>query len=68
MTAAKVIEEIKHLGPTEQAKVIQFAVQWARTRQLKARELGELADRLAASKDPAEITRLKSAMARGFYG
>ena len=68
MTAATVIEEIKHLAPKEQAEVIQFAVELARSRQLTAQELGELADRLAESKDPAEIIRLKSAMTRGFCG
>jgi hypothetical protein len=68
MTAAKVIEEIKHLPPTEQAEVIQFAVELARSRQLTAQELGQMADRLAESEDPAEIIRLKSAMTRGFYG
>jgi hypothetical protein len=68
MTAAKVIEAIKHLAPNEQAEVVQFAVELARTRRLSARELGELADRLAESSDPAEIVRLKSAMTRGFYG
>jgi hypothetical protein len=68
MTAATVIEEIKHLAPKEQAEVIQFALDLARSRQLTAQELGELADRLAESNDPAEILRLKSAMTRGFYG
>jgi len=68
MTAAKVIEEIKHLPPDEQVEVIQFAVELARSRQLTAQELGQLADRLAESDDPAEIIRLKSAMTRGFYG
>jgi hypothetical protein len=68
MTAATVIEEIKHLAPNEQAEVIQFAVELARSRQLTAQELGELAERLAESTDPAEIIRLKSAMTRGFYG
>ena len=68
MTAAKVIEEIKHLSPGEQAEVIQFAVGLARSRQLTGEELGELAERLAESKDPAEIIRLQSAMTRGFYG
>jgi hypothetical protein len=68
MTAAKVIEEIKQMAPNEQAEVIQFAVELARSRQLTAQELGELADRLAESNDPAEIIRLKSAMTRGFYG
>ena len=68
MTAAKVIEEIKQLKPNEQAEVIQFAVELARSRQLTGQELGELADRLAESTDPAETIRLKSAMTRGFYG
>ena len=68
MTAAKVIEEIKHLAPKEQVEVIQFAVELARSRQLTPQELGELGERLAKSDDPAEIIRLKSAMTRGFYG
>ena len=68
MTAAKVIDEIKQLPPGEQAEVIQFAFELARRRQLSAEELGELADRLAESNDPAEIVRIKSAMKRGFYG
>lgn len=68
MTAAKVIDEIEHLPPREQAEVIQYAFELARRRQLSAQELGELADRLAESDDPAEIIRLKSAMTRGFYG
>ena len=68
MTAAKVIEEMDDLPPDEQAKVIQHAFELARLRQLSPDELGELAERLTASSDPAEIIRLKSAMKRGFYG
>lgn len=68
MTAEKVIEAMDELAPDEQAKVIQHAFELARHRQLSADELGDLADRLAASKDPVEIIRLKSAMTRGFYG
>ncbi len=68
MTAAKVIEEIDALPPDEQVKVIQYAFELAHTRQLTGDELGVLAERLAASNDPAEIIRLKSAMIRGFYG
>lgn len=68
VTAAKVIEEINELPPDEQAKVIRHAFELAHRRQLNADELGELAERLAASTDPAEILRLKSAMTRGFYG
>lgn len=68
VTAAKVIEELDGLPPEEQAKVIQHAFELARRRQLSAEELGDLAERLAATNDPAEIIRLKSAMTRGFYG
>jgi hypothetical protein len=68
MTATKVIEEMDGLPPDEQAKVIQHAFELARRRQLSADELGDLAERLVASSDPAEIIRLKSAMTRGFCG
>ena len=68
MKAAQVIDEIKQLEPNEQAQVIQFAIQLARRRQLSGKELGEMADRLAQTTDPAEIARLKSAMTSGFYG
>jgi hypothetical protein len=68
MTAAKVIKEMDGLPPDELAKVIQHAFELARRRQLSADELGDLAQRLATSNDPAEIIRLKSAMTRGFYG
>jgi hypothetical protein len=68
MTAATVIEEIKQLSPNDQSKVIQFAVELARSRQLTPIELGALADQLAASNDPAEIIRLRSALTSGFYG
>jgi hypothetical protein len=68
MTSAAIIKEIEQLPPAEQAEVIQFTVGLARSRQPTGKELGELADRLAASDDPAEIIRLRSAMTRGFYG
>ena len=68
MTSAAIIEEIKQLPPAEEAEVIQITFGLAHSRQLTGNELGALADKLAASKDPAEIIRLKSAMTRGFYG
>ena len=68
MTAAKVIEELDELPPEEQGKVIQHAFELVRRRQRSADELGEMADRLASTDDPAEIIRLRSAMTRGFYG
>ena len=67
MSAAQVIEEIKHLTPAEQMKVIQFAIELARTRPLTAGELTSLAQRLAESDDPAEVERLKTSLTRGFY-
>ena len=68
MTATAVINEIKQLTPGEQSRVIQFAVELARTRQLAGKELSALAQRMADSDDPAEVEKLKSALAHGFYG
>ena len=68
MTASAVIEEIKQLPPGEQSRVIRFAVELARTRQLAGKELSALAQRMVDSDDPAEVEKLKSALAAGFYG
>ena len=68
MSATDVIEEIKLLPPAEQAQVIQFAFQLARTRPLTGKELSDLAQRMADSDDPAEIARLKTSILDGFYG
>jgi hypothetical protein len=68
MTATAVIEEIKHLSPSEQSRVIQFAVELARTRRLAGTELSILAQRMVESADPAEVEKLKSALTHGFYG
>ena len=68
MTAAKVIEEIMLLPREEQSRVLEFAFQLARKRQLSGKELTELARRMVDTDDPAEVERLKSQMTRGFYG
>jgi hypothetical protein len=68
MTASSVIEEIKHLSPGDQSKVIQFAMELARSRSLAGNELRALAERMVDSDDPAEVEKLKSALGRGFYG
>jgi hypothetical protein len=68
MTASAVIEEIKHLPPGEQSRVIQFAIELARSRRLAGSELSALAQRLVESDDLAEVEKLKSALANGFYG
>jgi hypothetical protein len=68
MTAAKVIEDIMHLPRDEQSRVLQFAFELARNRQLSGAELAALAQRMADSDDPAEVERLKAELTRGFYG
>jgi hypothetical protein len=68
MSATDVIEEIKQLPAAEQAEVIRFALQLARTRPLTAGELTSLAQRMVESDDPAEAERLKTSITRGFYG
>ena len=40
----------------------------ARTTRLSPKQLRRLADRLVATKDPAEVARLKKELERGFYG
>jgi hypothetical protein len=67
MSVAQVIEEIKHLSPAEQAEVIQFTFELARTRPLNGNELAALVQRMADSDDPAEVARLKTSIARSFH-
>jgi len=68
MTAAEVIEEIMHLPREEQSRVLEFAVDLKRKRQLSGRELSALAQRMVDSDAPDEVERLKSEITRGFYG
>ena len=68
MTATGVIEEIKHLPREEQSRVIRFALELARERQLSGDELAGLARRLADTQDPAQANRLRAEIHRGFYG
>ncbi|HLX96756.1 MAG TPA: hypothetical protein VKU37_13515 [Verrucomicrobiae bacterium] len=68
MTASAVIEEIKQLSPAEQSRVIRFAVELARERQLPGEKLTELARRMADSNNPAEVQKLREEIHRGFYG
>jgi isocitrate/isopropylmalate dehydrogenase len=68
MTATGVIEEIKHLPRAEQSRVLQFAFELARERQLPGKKLSKLARRMADSDNPAEVEKLKAEITRGFYG
>ena len=68
MTATNVIEEIKHLPRAEQSRVIRFAFELARARQLPGKKLSELAGKMADSDDSAETEKLRAKIHRGFYG
>lgn len=68
MTATTVIEEIKHLPRTEQSRVLHFALELARERQLSGEELAVLAQRMVESENPAEVKKLRDEIHRGFYG
>jgi hypothetical protein len=68
MTAATVIEEIKHLPRAEQSRVIRFAFELARERQLSGDQLADLAKKMVDSDNPAEVQKLREDIHRGFYG
>lgn len=68
MTATGVIEEIKNLPHAEQSRVIQFALELARERQLSSEKLTKLAQHMADSKDPVEAQELRDEIHRGIYG
>jgi len=68
MTAAKIIEEIKKLSPEEQAEIIRFSYRLDAERQLTGKELSALAKRMTQATDPAEVSLVREAILRGFYG
>ena len=68
MTATAVIEEIKQLPRTEQSRVLRFAFELARERQLPGKKLSALAQQMADSNVPAEKKKLRAEIHRGFYG
>jgi hypothetical protein len=67
MTAHRIIEEIKRLGPKEQLDVIRFAYQLDAERRLTGEELSGLAERMVKATDPAEGAIIREAMIRGFH-
>lgn len=54
MTTTAVIEEIKQLPRAEQSRVLQFAFELARERQLSGEALTGLAQRMADANNPTE--------------
>jgi isocitrate/isopropylmalate dehydrogenase len=68
MTATAVIKEIKHLPRAEQSRVIQFAFELARERQLPGKKLSGVARRMADADSSAEAKQLRAEIHHGFYG
>ena len=68
MTANAVIDEIKQLPRAEQSRVIHFALELARERQMSGDQLSELARQMADAVNPAEVERLREEIHCGFYG
>jgi|GraSoiStandDraft_59_1057299.scaffolds.fasta_scaffold199425_3 RNase P protein component len=68
MTADQIIEDIKLLPRKEQSRVVRFAVELARSRQLPAEDLVVIAQKMLEANDPVEKKRLEDDLTRGFYG
>jgi hypothetical protein len=68
MTADQIIEDIKLLPRDEQSRVVQFAVELARGRQLPAKDLVVIAQKMLETDNAAEKKRLEDELTRGFYG
>jgi hypothetical protein len=68
VTATQIIDEIKSLTPEEQAGVVRFVYQLDAERKLSGPELSTLAARLVKAEDPAEASRVRETIVRGFYG
>jgi hypothetical protein len=68
MTATQIIAEIDALPPSEKRQVIRFTRSLEAQMPLSGDELTALAERLAASDDPAETAELNDQLMKGFYG
>ena len=68
MTADQMIEDIKLLPRDEQSRVVQFAVERARSRQFPAEDLVVVAQKMLETNNPAEKKRVEDELTRGFYG
>jgi isocitrate/isopropylmalate dehydrogenase len=68
MTADRIIEDIKLLPRDEQSRVVQFAVELARSRQLPAEDLVVIAQKMLETNNVAEKKRLEDELTCGFYG
>ena len=68
MNAAAIIEEIIHLPPTEQERVVEFVQTLETRRPWSGDKLTEYEKKMVEAKDPAEARRLKEQIVAGFFG
>lgn len=68
MNAGEIIDEIRHLPPGEQARVVQFVRTLDVHRIWTPEELSAAAGELARESDPSKVQELKERIATGFYG
>ena len=68
MNAAAIIEEIKHLPPTEQEQVVNFAHTLEARRPWSGEKLTEYEKKFVETSDPVEARRLKEQVVAGFFG
>lgn len=68
MNAVMIIDEIMHLAPEEQARVVQFVQAWDRHRAWTGQELSSAAAQMLLEKDPAEADAAWERIVTGFYG
>ena len=68
MNAAAIIDEIKHLPPSEQEQVVEFVQTLETGRPWSGEKLTEYEKKMVEANDPVEAQRLKAQIVAGFYG
>ncbi len=67
MTADEIIDDINWLPRDEPSRVVQFAADLARRRQLPAGDLVLITRQMLETNDPAEKKRLDAELTLGFF-
>ncbi|MEA3211091.1 MAG: hypothetical protein QOE70_4148 [Chthoniobacter sp.] len=68
MNASAIIEEIKHLPPTEREQVVEFVQTLEKRCPWSGEKLTEYEKKMVETNDPAEAQRLKAQIVAGFFG
>ena len=68
MSVAEIKEAIQKLSPQEKGKVFEFIHDLEAKHRLGGRQLSALAEKLAQTTNPTEISRLREEIGQGFYG